>query len=89
MREAGPDNPVVKSEKQREGNVVIALTRTFEFQIPIAQLRAGKGSAIHLRFSLWHERLPIDALPLEGAMVVPVIGEDEMAGELYNYSVIS
>jgi alpha-amylase/alpha-mannosidase (GH57 family) len=89
LREADPDHPVVKSDKQREGNIIVALTKTFEFQIPISQLRAEPGSGIHLRFSLWHQGLPIDALPLEGAMIVPVITEDEMAGELYNYSVIS
>jgi predicted glycosyl hydrolase (DUF1957 family) len=89
LREAEPDNPVVKSKRQQEGNVIVALTKTFEFQIPIGQLRAEKGSGIHLRFSLWRQGLPIDALPLEGAMIVPVITEDEMAGEFYNYSVIS
>jgi len=89
LREAEPDNPVMKSEKQQEGNVRVALTRTFEFQMPISQLRAEKGSAIHLRFSLWREGLPIDALPLEGALIIPVITEDEMAGEMYNYSVSS
>ncbi|MGZ4789459.1 MAG: hypothetical protein ACXVZX_13145, partial [Terriglobales bacterium] len=89
LRETEGDRVVVESEKQQEGNIRVALTRTFEFQIPCEVLRADKGSLIHLRFSLWREGLPIDALPLEGAMLIPVITEDEMAGELYNYSVSS
>jgi hypothetical protein len=89
LREAAQDSPVMKSDGQQEGNVIVSLTRTFQFQLPIGPLRAGNGSALHLRFSLWRDGLPIDALPLEGAIIIPVIGEEEMAGELYNYSVIS
>ena len=86
---AGDAEPIAQSEESQDSEVRVALTRTFEFQIPIAKLRAKQESAIHLRFSLWREGLPIDALPLEGAVVVPVITEDQMAGELYNYSVSS
>jgi len=89
LRDTEGDRLVIESQKQQEGDICVALTRTFEFKIPYADLRAEKGSAIHLRFSLWREGLPIDALPLEGAMLIPVITEDEMAGEMYNYSVSS
>ncbi len=90
LYETDANKLVVESgQDQEEGDIRVALTRTFEFQIPCEVLRAEKGSVIHLRFSLWREGLPIDALPLEGAIPLPVITEDEMAGELYNYSVSS
>ena len=65
------------------------MTRTFEFQIPLGELRVERGSSVYLRFSLWREGLPIDALPVEGAMQLHVVSEEEMQGELYNYSVSS
>lgn len=74
------------SEKPTDG-VVVAMTKRFEFQLPLHLLRAERGSTIHLRFSLWHEGLPIDALPVEGAVQLPVLTEDEMQGELYNYGI--
>jgi hypothetical protein len=65
------------------------MTRTFEFKIALSDLGAEQGSVIYLRVSLWREGLPIDALPIEGAMQLPVVSEEEMQGELYNYSVSS
>ncbi len=76
------------SEKPTDG-VVVTMTKMFEFQMPLSLLRAEKGSTILLRFSLWKNGLPIDALPLEGAVHLPVVSEDELQGELYNYSVSS
>ena len=86
----GPEaDDLIADSTANDGAIRIELTRTFEFKIPLAQLQAEEGSAIYLRFSLWREGLPIDALPLEGAVIIPVITEDEMAGELYNYGVSS
>ena len=80
LREANSEVVAANSEARKE--LQVALRRSFEFQIPIAELRAESGSAFHLRFSIWREGLPIDALPLEGAVVVPVITEEEIGGEL-------
>lgn len=87
LRETDPDRLVVKSEHQPLSRIVVSMKRTFEFMLPLAELKAERGSAIQLRFSLWREGLPIDALPVEGAVTLHVITEDEMAGEVYNYSV--
>src|SRR6185369_1657089 len=76
------------SEKATEG-VIVSMTKMFEFQLPLLLLRAEHGTTVHLRFSLWREGLPIDALPLEGALQLPVVNEDEMQGDAYNYSVSS
>lgn len=89
LRETDPDRLVVKSEHQPLQRILVAMTKTFEFKIPLAELRVEQGSVIYLRFSLWREGLPIDALPVEGAMQLHVVSEEELEGELYNYSVSS
>jgi alpha-amylase/alpha-mannosidase (GH57 family) len=88
LREIDPDRLVVNSDGQPR-RITVAMTRTFEFKIALADLGAEQGSVIYLRVSLWREGLPIDALPVEGAMQLPVVSEEEMQGELYNYSVSS
>jgi len=35
-------------------------------------------SKLRLRFSLWQNRLPVDALPLEGWMELQVVGEGDL-----------
>jgi len=76
------------SEKPMDG-VIVAMTKMFEFQIPLNLLRAGRGSTIQLRFSLWRDGLPVDALPVEGVVQLPVVSEEEMQGDVYNYGVSS
>ncbi len=71
------------------GGVIVAMTKMFEFQIPLSLLHAEHGTTIQLRFSLWRDGLPVDALPVEGAVQLPVISEEEMQGDVYNYSVSS
>jgi alpha-amylase/alpha-mannosidase (GH57 family) len=90
LRETGPDRVVAKSEHQPLQRMVVAMKRMFEFQIPLKELRTDEqGSTIYLRFSLWKEGLPIDALPIEGSVQLHVVSEDELEGETYNYSVSS
>jgi alpha-amylase/alpha-mannosidase (GH57 family) len=89
LRESETQGMVLHSDTTQQGIVQIVFTRTFEFKIPLTLLRAEHGDCLHLRLSLWSQGLPIDALPLEGAIQIPVITEDEMSGELYNYSISS
>ncbi|HWR15379.1 MAG TPA: glycoside hydrolase family 57 protein [Terriglobales bacterium] len=88
LRDTDSDKIVLKSEDQPNG-MQVTMTRTFEFKMPLTALRAEQGSSIHLRFSLWREGLPIDALPVEGAVQLHVVSEEELQSELYNYSVSS
>ncbi len=37
------------------------------------------ASRVRLRFSLWHNRLPLDALPVEGWIELQLLSEEEMA----------
>jgi hypothetical protein len=72
--------------------VKIALLRNFEFKLPLAWLLAkpvslaagGKeitpaASLLRLRFSLWQNRLPVDALPLEGWIELRLLSEEDLA----------
>jgi hypothetical protein len=52
------------------------------------QKRAATGEhdchLLRLRFSLWQEQLPIDALPLEGWIVLHLVEESELAALVYS-----
>jgi len=62
------------------GEVNVALARNFEFKMPLEWLIGGSTvSRFRLRFSLWKNHLPIDALPLEGWIELPLLSEEEMA----------
>ena len=72
----------------------MALGRQFEFKLPLSSLLAtppsrGKGvpaekasvppaGKVRLRFSLWQNRLPVDALPVEGWIELHLLSEDEL-----------
>jgi len=79
---------------QASQDVKMALLRDFEFKLPLAWLLAkpvasatvsatGKvitpvTTLLRLRFSLWQNRLPVDALPLEGWIELRLLSEDEL-----------
>ncbi len=70
------EDSAIMSSHGPAGSVGIAFRRSFEFKLPLSLL---PGQTLRLRFSLWQNRLPMDALPVEGWMELPVIGEEEMA----------
>ena len=50
---------------------------------PVGSGSAGKATTLvatklRLRFSLWQNHLPVDALPLEGWMELQILSEDEL-----------
>ncbi|HVP43135.1 MAG TPA: glycoside hydrolase family 57 protein [Terriglobales bacterium] len=55
------------------------LKKTFEMKIPLPALGAQPGDKLHLRFSLWRDRLPIDALPLEGSLDLQLLSDEELS----------
>ena len=88
---AGEDVARQSSDHPGDGAVRVALVRNFEFQVPLAWLSAapvssadakdGKSPAanrIRLRLSLWQNRLPVDALPLEGWIELHLLEEGEL-----------
>ena len=56
----------------------VHLKKTFEMKLPLAALGSQAGDKLHLRFSLWRDRLPIDALPLEGSLDLQLLSDDEL-----------
>ena len=73
------------------------VARNFEFKLPLALLNAAPvqseedrnspaATRILLRFSLWQNRLPLDALPVEGWMELLLLPEEELAS-LAHYTV--
>ena len=67
----------------------VAMARNFEFKVPLRLLyalpRESSGDVsspaatkMRLRFSVWQNRLPVDALPVEGWMELQLLPEDEL-----------
>jgi hypothetical protein len=87
------EKPIATSERP-SGEVKIALLRNFEFKLPLAWLLAkpvasaavsagGKATTpvttlLRLRFSVWQNRLPVDALPLEGWIELRLLSEGDL-----------
>ncbi|HEY3930693.1 MAG TPA: glycoside hydrolase family 57 protein [Candidatus Koribacter sp.] len=61
----------------------------FECRLPHKILGAQYGDKLRLRFSLWKEKLPVDALPVEGWLELRISSDTELEENIYNYSVDS
>ena len=64
--------------------VEVALADIFEFRLPFELIGARQGSRIRLRFSIWREHLPVDALPLEGWIDLFAQPEAELESNLFS-----
>jgi alpha-amylase/alpha-mannosidase (GH57 family) len=87
------EKPLATSEGPGE-EVKLALFKNFEFQLPLSWLLArpvasaavnpgGRASTpvatqLRLRFSVWQNRLPVDALPLEGWIELRLLSEEDL-----------
>jgi hypothetical protein len=91
--ENGAEGRPLASSGKAEEDVKIAFLRSFEFKLPLVWLLAnpapvpterkrGAGLAatgrLRLRFSLWQNRLPVDALPMEGWIELEVLSEGDL-----------
>ena len=65
----------------------VSVARNFEFRMPLAWLHVtscnelnpdAEPGRLRLRFSLWQDHLPVDALPLEGWIELILCSEEEM-----------
>ncbi|MBZ5586130.1 MAG: hypothetical protein LAQ30_28870 [Acidobacteriia bacterium] len=61
----------------------VALDSIFECKIPLGLLNASEGTTLRVRFSVWRDRLPLDALPQEGAIDLRVLPEMELSALPY------
>ena len=67
----------------------VILARNFEFKVPLVWLyalpRASSDSSspaatkLRLRFSIWQNKLPVDALPVDGWMELQLLPEEELS----------
>jgi hypothetical protein len=81
-RVSGPDDPLSYQ------GVRAVLSKNFEFKLPLALLYAAPlesaapadpaATRVRLRFSIWQNRLPADALPVEGWLDLPLLPEAEL-----------
>lgn len=55
----------------------------FECQIPLKRIGAVMGTVLRIRFSVWNDRLPLDALPEEGSIEVQVAPRSSLTALAY------
>ncbi len=87
------ERPLASSDSPSpEATAVLA--RNFEFKLPLAWLLATPAASsnhnisarvsspvairLRLRFSIWHNGLPVDALPVEGWMELQLLSEENL-----------
>src|SRR5271167_3162549 len=72
------------ADSTNAGDARVALVRNFEFRLPLTFLLAAPLSSdrsmgkLRLRFSMWQNRLPVDALPVEGCIELDLVGEEDL-----------
>jgi alpha-amylase/alpha-mannosidase (GH57 family) len=93
-RVTAPDDSAVLATSDEPGSEAkIVLGRNFELKLPLAWLlatpAASRGNSpekpvtpiatkLRLRFSVWQNRLPVDALPLEGWIELQLLSEEDL-----------
>jgi alpha-amylase/alpha-mannosidase (GH57 family) len=82
---AAGEEKQLASSSQPAVEVVVALGRNFECKLPLNWLLAQPGGAsngattkLRLRFSLWQNGLPVDALPVEGWVELQLLRESDL-----------
>jgi hypothetical protein len=60
-------------------DVTVRVDRVFEMRISLDYLQARIGDTLLIRFSVWENNLPLDALPPEGALRVKILSEEQIA----------
>jgi alpha-amylase/alpha-mannosidase (GH57 family) len=77
---------VVLASSRNPSGIKMALARILELQLPLAMLAAQQGQKINLRFTLWRQGLPLDALPADGSMELEIATEEQLANNIFSYS---
>jgi len=69
--------------RQEEDGFQVGIDSIFECRAPLKALNAAMGSRLRIRFSLWRDGLPLDALPQEGAIELIVAPESDLSALPY------
>ena len=97
VSQSDEDEPLASSDHGRESREIkLVIQRNFEFKLPLAWLLARSGSLparqrpdapaatqLRLRFSIWQDKLPLDALPREGWIELQLLSENELSALAY------
>jgi hypothetical protein len=90
LREEG-GKPLTDSDQNPRG-IKLVLRKNFEFRLPLSFLLSPEAldlgdptGRLRLRISLWRDRLPVDALPLEGWIELRLLSEPELAALEYSH----
>jgi len=91
VADGGLSEPTVSDNLEVLSNegVVAVMRKNFEFKLPLALLYAlpressspssdPAATKIRIRFSVWQNRLPVDALPVEGWLDLQLLPEMEL-----------
>jgi hypothetical protein len=73
------ENQLLATSQESNPVATLALAKNFEFKLPLDWLQAESARQLRLRFSLWRQGLPVDALPLEGWIELQLVSEEELA----------
>ena len=79
-------NSGITGQDNAAQQIQVVIGTIFEFAIPHSVLGAQHGDRLRLRFSLWREKLPLDALPVEGWLDLRISSDAELEENIYNYS---
>ena len=71
------------ASESKPNGVEIGFGKILAMKLPMALLGAQEGHTFNLRFVLYRDRLPIDALPQEGSLEIQVAPEDVLAEIAY------
>jgi hypothetical protein len=77
---------MVLASANKPSGVQVALARILELKVPLSMLGVTQGQIINLRFTLWRQGLPLDALPVDGSMDLEIASEEQLANNVYNDS---
>jgi alpha-amylase/alpha-mannosidase (GH57 family) len=71
--------------RQPEGkeSIRVGIESIFECQTSLRLLNAARGDLLKVRFSVWRDGLPLDALPQEGTIDLSVVPESELSALPY------
>ena len=72
---------VLSFDQQPDPALLLRLGRVFEVQLSLDLLGACFGDWLLVRFSLWQDKVPMDALPHEGAIRIRVMTESELVAQ--------
>jgi len=85
------DGTTVMNSAENPSGIKLVLRKNFEFRLPLSfllspeALQLGEPAGrLRLRISLWRDRLPVDALPLEGWMELRLLSEPDLAAMEYS-----